>query len=406
MTILIFHQYFKLPNQAGSSRLYNFVKGLRQKNYHTVIVTGSSCREGLETKKVKRTSIVSKFQLEIGIDVISIRDFYDQKLPFHRRLLSFFFFSLVASLISIRMKNIDLVFASSTPLSIGIPAIILSKLRGIPYIFEVRDLWPEAPIQLGILRNKPIISIAKWLERIAYKNAKEIIGISQGICDKIEALWGRVPHFIPHGVDMEFYKEKAIDRKVDEDEIDVIYAGSCGYNNAIEILFEVAKRFALDSEMKDNTKFILVGDGPALEEIRNEPPSNLILKGKVAKAEVISLLKSADLALFSQRKVVGGDLKKISLPNKFFDFIGASLPIVAGVQADGEMYNYLNDYGCGITVDPEDVEGLYQGVKRLILDPKLRAKMSVAAYALAQRFSKKEQVSKFVELVEGCSTFD
>ena len=136
MKILIFHQYFKLPNQAGSSRLYNFVKGLKNKNYHAVIVTGSSCREGIGNEKVKRKSIVYKFQLEIGLDVISIQDFYDQKLPFHKRFLSFLFFSLVAFLVSIRMKDIDLVFASSTPLSVGIPAIILSKLRKIPYVLK------------------------------------------------------------------------------------------------------------------------------------------------------------------------------------------------------------------------------------------------------------------------------
>ena len=122
--------------------------------------------------------------------------------------------------------------------------------------------------------------------------------------------------------------------------------------------------------------------------------------GKMPKTDVIKHLKSADIAFFSHRKVLKGDLKKDSLPNKFFDFIGASLPIVAGVQANGEIESFIRKNQCGITVDPEDVEGLYTSLQRVILDPKLRKKMSLSSKKLSKELSGKKQADKFVALVE------
>ena len=404
MNVIILHQHFKLPAQAGSTRIYSFAKGLAKRNYKVTIITGVSCRASFTRDQSRYKicqSMYKRYSLPEGIDVISINDFYNQKLSFSGRLLSFLSFALLSCLVSLKLQSIQVIFASSTPLSIAIPAISVSKIRKIPFVFEVRDLWPEAPIQLGFLKNRLLIRIARWLERFTYNNAKEIIGISEGICEKIALNSGKIPRFIPHGVDMEFYNGTVGCSEKKRDGLKVIYAGSCGYNNAIEVFLKVSQLFASEEDFH-NVNFILVGDGPALEELRGGTWRNVLFLGQLPKTDVVRVLKSADIALFSQRKAAGGNFKKDSLPNKFFDFLGASLPIVAGVEPDGEMEHYLNKYRCGIAVEAENVGDLYDGVKKLIIDGELRKRMSQASQILAREFTKDSQAEKFATIIEKC----
>jgi glycosyltransferase involved in cell wall biosynthesis len=403
MNIVILHQHFRLPTQAGSTRIYAFAKGLSNRNHKVIVITGSGCRANIIAAQIKYRRgrlLYEKFSLPEDIEVISINDFYSQKLSFGGRLLSFLLFALASSWVILKLQRIHVIFASSTPLSIAIPAILSHKIKKIPFVFEVRDLWPEAPVQLGLLKNKAMISLARALEASAYDNASEIIGISEGLGRKIEAKSGKTVIFIPHGVDEEFFGERYESGSINnERKLKVIYAGACGFNNAIEVFLHVAQLFASENDFW-KVDFVLIGDGPALEQLRKGSWSNVRFLGELPKTDVIRALKSADIALFSQRKATGGSFKRDSLPNKFFDFLGASLPIVAGVERGGEMERYINNYKCGIAVDSEDVQGLYDGVKRLLIDSNLRKRMSLAAEELGRKFSKKVQVEKFVKIIE------
>jgi glycosyltransferase involved in cell wall biosynthesis len=399
--ILILHQHFRFPDQAGSTRVYALAKGLNNQHFNVTVVTGAGCRESLAIKtgaSIKKGFLSKTYYTDNHMEIISIEDHYDQKLTFTKRLISFFFFACFATYHSLKIRDANLVFASSTPLSIALPAVIVSKLKKLPFIFEVRDLWPEAPIQLGILKNPFLIRLSRWLEAIAYRNAIEIIGISQGICRKISSATGKAVRYIPHGVE-EHFGYLCQKPPKGNGPLKIVYAGSCGYNNAIEILFEVAKHLSADPECRNNLELSIIGDGPALDAIRQDIPSNVKLLGKKPKTEVVKILCGSDLAIFSQR-MVNGDFKKDSLPNKFFDYIGASLPVVAGVQKGGELDVLINSYECGIAVEPEDISGLVSALKKLVFDPELRRKMSLSASKLAKEFSREKSIQKFVQLVE------
>jgi glycosyltransferase involved in cell wall biosynthesis len=297
------------------------------------------------------------------------------------------------------------VFASSTPLTIGIPAFIHSKIYKRPFVFEVRDLWPEAPIQLGVLKNKILIQLSTWLELFFYRKASLLIGLSRGICKKIQARSGKPCHFIPNSVDDEFF-ERRNSRIKDKNKalVKVIYAGSCGYNNAIEVLFMVAKK-AADPLLSGLIQFQLVGDGPALEQLKNDVPRNLSLLGKRSKSDTIDLLMNADIAFFSQRKLEKGDLKKDSLGNKFFDFLGAALPIVAGVVKEGEMAIDIEKYACGIVVEPEDVSSMCHAIKKLANSKALRLQMSNAASELSKKYAGSKIAERFVSVLEKTTSY-
>ena len=178
------HQHFRFPDQVGSNRGHALAKGLRKQCGKVTVVTGGGCRESHELKNegtIEKGFLRKTYHTDDDIEIVSIEDYYDQKLTFIKRFLSFGLFACLATYHSLRIREANLVFASSTPLTVAIPAVIVSRVKKIPFVFEVRDLWPEAPIQLGILKNRILIRLARWLEAVAYKNAINIVGIFEGI---------------------------------------------------------------------------------------------------------------------------------------------------------------------------------------------------------------------------------
>ncbi len=378
--------------------MYSFAEGLVRTGKNVTVITGVGFRNHDHAGEIIKTGeglFYKKYKAN-GITIISINDYYAQKLSFPARLLSFLLFVILSIYQSFRHNKTALVFATSTPLTVAIPAILLAKIKRIPFLFEVRDLWPEAPIQMGLLKNHLLIKIAGWLEISAYNNACTIIAVSSGICEKIAVKTKTPTVFIPHGVESYFF-EKDRESLRQNTEWRVIYAGSCGFNNAIEVFVEVARLF---SERKvENVNFVIVGSGPALDILTVIPP-NLELKGSLSKDSVVSELLRSDVALFSQRRVLTGDFKKDSLPNKFFDFIGAGLPIVAGVAMNGEMDRIIRENEIGITAESEDVEALYSALISIVNDPVRLESMSLASKKLSHQFSRSAQVEKFVNIVE------
>ncbi len=410
MKLIIFHQHFKLPFQAGSSRMYNFATALSANGHQLTLLTGSSCRPailpmGLTLKR--KNLLLWEYRLDDNITVISISDFYSQNLSHFLRILSFMIFAMLSIGLGIKQSHFDIVFASSTPLTIAIPAIVSSWIKKRPFVFEARDLWPEAPIQLGFIKNKMLIHLLSWFELFVYKQSDAIIGISKGICKKIETKSGKSVDFISHMVDNSFFNlTKEIKPGLDQQILTVIYSGSCGFNNAIEIFINIAKKTLCDKEISAKVVFQIVGDGPALNSLRKCIPANVRLYGKIPKISVAKKLVDSDIALFSQRKVIGGNLKKDSLPNKFFDFIGAGLPIITGAVSDGEMAKQITSHGCGIVVDPEDVDALFHALKRVVTDRSLRKKMSTASRDTAALYSAEKQSLQFLSLLEKLNNTD
>jgi len=130
--ILYIHQYFKTPEEPGGTRSYWIAKELISQGYKvTMLTTSNSISDSIVRKKIS------------GIDVIYLKVLYDQKMSVFLRFISFLKFMVLSTYHAYKIKNIDLVIATSTPLSVGFPAFFLNKIKKLPYIFEVRDLWPE-----------------------------------------------------------------------------------------------------------------------------------------------------------------------------------------------------------------------------------------------------------------------
>src|SRR5690606_9974442 len=169
-------QYFTTPSEPGGTRSYWIAKELIKNGYEVTMLTSSS---SIEDKIVKKNID--------GINVIYLSVAYSQQMNIWERAKSFFEFMWRSSTIALKMKDIDLVIATSTPLTVGLPALLLKKIKRIPFIFEVRDLWPEVPIQMKGIKNAVIIKLLKWFEKAIYKNARHIVALSPGMAEGVIA---------------------------------------------------------------------------------------------------------------------------------------------------------------------------------------------------------------------------
>ena len=168
--ILYIHQYFKTPKEPGGTRSYWLAQELIKNGYDVTMLTTSNT--------IKNN--VEKIIID-GINVIYLKVDYSQEMSIFKRLFSFTIFMLKSTYYAFLEKNIDLVFATSTPLSVGFPALVIKKIKKIPYVFEVRDLWPEVPIQMGAIKNKLIKKFLIWFEKLIYNNAKHVVALSPGM---------------------------------------------------------------------------------------------------------------------------------------------------------------------------------------------------------------------------------
>ncbi|WP_036153536.1 glycosyltransferase family 4 protein [Maribacter forsetii] len=361
MNILYLHQYFTTPDQPGGTRSYwNSLELLKNGHKVTVISLGKENKKRFERKTVD------------GIDVIYVRVPYSQTMSIASRLKSFLHFMFFSTYLALKEKNIDFVIATSTPLTIGFPALVLKKLKKIPYLFEVRDLWPEVPIQMGGLNNKTAIKLAKWFERSIYKNASHVIALSPGMQEgvlkegtpnskvsmipnmaKIDAFWAREPN-------MALMQELNLDKNT----FKIIYFGAFGQANAIEYILETALL------LKENKtiEFLFIGSGPGKELIENynvkDGCNNVTYLGFFNMEKTSEIVNFCDISLvtFSNLPILA-----TNSPNKLFDSLSAEKPII--VNSAGWTKDLVENHNCGIFVDPESPQDFANKIITLKNDP-------------------------------------
>ena len=178
-----------------------------------------------------------------------------------------------------------------------------------------------------------------------------------------------------------------------------MYAGSCGYNNAIEVFFKIVDHAIQEPSILESLEFVFIGDGVELDRFKIQYTGKVRFTGRIPKKQVVMELRTCSIAILPQRKVVLGDLKKDSLPNKFFDYIGAGLPIVAGILGHSDMARIILINGCGTVSDPEDSVAMYRNLKRLLLNVEERTAMRGNALTLAKQYSSETMKREMIRIL-------
>jgi len=199
-----------------------------------------------------------------GINVVVVGTKYSNKQSYLRRVISFLSFCLLSIYAGLRTKGVDVIYASSTPLTVGIPAMVIKWAKHIPFVFEVRDQWPEIPIELGIITNRFLIKILLLLEKTIYRNCSSIVALSPGQADGIRAVLTEEKSImvIPNSCDIDLFRPDIDGSAIRQrrgwgDKLVLLHTGAMAKVNALDFVINAAERLKEQSDIM----FVLIGDG-------------------------------------------------------------------------------------------------------------------------------------------------
>jgi glycosyltransferase involved in cell wall biosynthesis len=380
--ILYLHQYFMTRAGVGGTRSYEFARRFVARGHEVTMVTAGSSAESVG----RRVD---------GIDVVEVRGGYSDyvrgtSLSYPRRAARFAGFALAATATVLRLPRPDVIYATSPPLTMALPALAASRRHRAPLVFEVRDLWPEAPIQMGALRNPLLRRAARGVERLVYRGAANVIALSPGMRDGVVGA-GVEPErvtMIPNASDLELFSPDLDGSGVRErlglgDRFVCSYFGTMGEANDLTEVVEAAA--LLRERGDDGVAFVLHGQGkrrPQLEELaRARRADNVVFSDPVPdKASVAQLAAASDACLTIYKDV---PILATCSPNKLFDTFAAGRPAI--VNMPGWQRELVEENEAGVYARARDAADLADKVSFLRDHPDLAQRYAHNARALAER---------------------
>lgn len=385
MKILYLHQHFSTPKGAVGIRSYQMARKCIANGHQVLMVCGSygNGHTGLDTPFYDgfRRGYVD------GIEVIEFDLSYSNSTPFLKRIIVFLKFMNRAIKIALTEK-VDLIFATTTPLTVAIPGIVAKWLRDIPFVFEVRDLWPEIPRAMKVIRSPIVLFALSVLEWASYKSADRLIALSPGIKEGIARRGIKEDRIamIPNGCDIDIFEKTPSGRRQESKksrDFIAIFAGTHGLANGLFAVLDAA--IELKARRRNDIKILLVGSGMQKQELINravnEKLENVIFLDPVDKKKLALLLKNSDLGLQILSNVP--EFYFGTSPNKFFDYIAAGLPVLTNYP--GWIANLVVDNSCGFAVPPDSASEFADTLESAADDRARLADMSQNALKLAKR---------------------
>lgn len=400
LRILYLHQHFSRPEGSTATRSFLQAAALAAAGHVVTLACGryQGADTGLRVpfRHGQRTGAMEGFILrEFDIPCGNA-----QGLP--ARGGAFLRYAAAATQMALR-EPWDLVFASSTPLTVAIPALLARRLRGVPFVFEMRDPWPELPRALSASgRGVPraVLAAMDPLADAACRRAAAVVALTEGMADTAVARGAdpRQVRVLPQGADLALFGPHVAPWRpigLPENEVLAVYAGAHGAANGLDALLDAAALLR-----GAGIRLVLVGEGarkPALMQRAAAERLPVDFLAPLPKPRLAALLAAADIGLLCLAPVP--EFAELSAPNKLVEGLAAGLPMVANVP--GRAARLLREGRCGLAVPPGDPAALAAALRRLAEQPALRAEMGAAARRLAEaRFDARRIAAELVGVVE------
>ncbi|MGB9673537.1 MAG: glycosyltransferase family 4 protein [Anaerolineales bacterium] len=401
MKILLIHQAFTALDEPGGTRHYE-LSTYFAKNGHEVVIISSpvSYLTGKEQGKIgKATSSIGTGKITIQ-RVMTYRAFHRS---FVHRTISFFSFMFSSFWAALFVPRLDFVWGTSPPIFQAVTALLIAKLKGAPFLLEIRDLWPAFAIEVGVLKNPLLIRLSEWLERFLIHQADCIVVNSPGFIEHVKARGAKHVEVVPNGADPTIF-EPAMnvsdwrERFGLSGKFVVMYAGAHGMSNDLETVLMAAEKMKEDSQVK----FVFVGDGkekPRLIQVsRQLGLSNVLFLDAVNKIEMPKILAMADACLAILKPI---PLYGTVYPNKVFDYMAAGKPIILAME--GVIKQVVQQAQAGLAVSPGDAQAIVDAVLYFKSHPDQAQWMGKNGRELIEKeFNRQKLAAKFLEVFENC----
>lgn len=399
MKVIYLHQYFNTPAMKGGTRSYEMARRMVARGHEVHMITTRRDNEGTPGEwTVENIDGITVYWLAVP---------YHNGMSYAERIKAFFQFAMKAGKKAIEVGG-DIIYATSTPLTIAIPAVKAKKKLDIPMVFEVRDLWPELPIAMGALKSPLTKYAARKLERYAYFNAEHVVGLSPGMSAGVAKTGYLSEHIttIPNSCDLDVFDVPRsagdsfrAERSWLGDRPLVLYAGTMGHINGVAWLAELAAKV---KPLNPDVRFLVLGEGVDENKVRERAKElgvyedNFFMEGRIAKQDVPKALQAADVctSLFVPLKEMWANSA-----NKFFDALAAGRPVA--INYGGWQKELVAEFDIGLALEESNVSQSAEQLVALLADESRQQENARNARALAeQRFSRDVLAKHLIDKLE------
>jgi glycosyltransferase involved in cell wall biosynthesis len=401
--ILFLSHYFLPEGNAPAARVHEMSKRWVRAGHDVTVIT---CAPNHPRGVVYEGYQNRLFQQEFidGIRVLRVWTLLAPNEGVWRRAISFLSYMAMATLRAVWLPRPDVLIATSPQLLCGWAGVLVKTLKQVPFILEVRDIWPESIQAVGASKRSLLIWILELLERQMYASAARIVTVGEGYKEQLLRR-GASPSkiaIVSNGVDRELFVPPASATSIRDryglgDAFVCAYVGTIGMAAGLEVTVRAAR--ILKERGRNDIKFLLVGDGAmrdALErDARKQGLDNLIFAGRVGRAIVPQILAAVDACLVHLRK---RELFESVLPSKIFEAAGMGKPIILGVS--GQAADLVERARCGIHIDPEDEEALVAAAEKLAADPELGCRLGTSGRDYVHRNFDRDMLSmRYLDII-------
>lgn len=395
LDILFLTQYFPPESNAPANRVYEFAKTWVEIGHRVQVLTGFPNHPRGVIHPGYRRKVFMREKMD-GIEVMRTFTFAAANKGRIRRMVQFACF-LVSAVVqgAFATKKCDLIVATSPQLLVALAGYLLSVLLRKPFVMEVRDIWPEAILAVGLMKPGPLITMLEKIERFLYRRAQAIVVVTEGFAEKIAAkgIPAEKIMVVPNAVDLRQFNvlEDKSEAKAEYDLGDkflVSYVGTHGMAHNLSTVIEVAERL----QNRADIHFLFVGDGAERERIKalaeEKGLRNVTLLGQQPRHLVPRFIGMSDVCLVPLRNT---PLFHSTIPSKIYEIFACGVPLIIGV--DGEARRLVEKARGGVFVEPESVDQMEASILRLYLSAQLRAELGDNGHSFVRREYDRQRIA-------------
>lgn len=401
MRILLINQAFVSPDEPGHTRHFEMARFLQSRG-HELVIVASDLNYQTGQRTVARRGIFAEQNFD-GVRVLRSYIYPALHRSYVWRIVSFFSFMFSSVWTALQVKDVDLVMGTTPPIFQSVSAWFVAWMRRLPFLLEVRDLWPEFGVSMGVLKNPLVIALARWLEMFLYARATHILVNSPAY--KEYMIGKGVPEnkvtYIPYGTDVDMFNPGVDGSSIRvemglQDKFVVLYAGALGQANDIDTILRAAEKL----KNEDKIRFVLFGDGKERKRLGAEAErmklSNVIFAGVRAKKEMPQVVACADVCLAILQDI---PMFRTTYPNKVFDYMAAGRATVLVI--DGVSRGLIESSNGGVYVQPGDDIMLAEKILELSKDRKRVQGMGQSAREyLVEHLDRRDKLNETLELLK------